>query len=258
MHLEFPPFKSLGIVSYRIGKAVRELCPEIPRGCLKQPASVGPRSEFARVLATAGLNIQRVFSQLGLNRAAGGPLVPPRKGPLSGIEPDKLEGIRGLIKSLPLSVPLKYFRLESRFGPRRDPFNRRPSFHTGLDLSAPYMSPIYATAAGIVTYAGYRNGYGRVVEIDHRNAISTVYGHMHRYMVSVGQRVSEHAQIGSLGSTGRSSGTACALRNSRERRTAGSREVYRACPANVGYREITPVRPVQRAGSSRIRLAPAL
>ena len=108
-------------------------------------------SEFARVLATAGLNIQRLFSQLGLNRAAGGPFVPPRKGPLSGIEPDKLEGIRGLIKSLPLSVPLKYFRLESRFGPRRDPFNRRPSFHTGLDLSAPYMSPIYATAAGIVT-----------------------------------------------------------------------------------------------------------
>lgn len=163
-------------------------------------------SEFARVLATAGLNIQRLFSQLSLNRATGGPFVPPRKGPLSGNEPDKLEGIRGLIKSLPLSVPLKYFRLESRFGLRRDPFNRRPSFHTGLDLSAPYMSPIYATAAGIVTYAGYRSGYGRVVEIDHGNAISTVYGHMHHYMVSVGQRVSEHAQIGSLGSTGRSSG----------------------------------------------------
>jgi murein DD-endopeptidase MepM/ murein hydrolase activator NlpD len=163
-------------------------------------------SEFARVLAAAGLNIQRLFSQLGLNRAAGGPFVPLRKGPLSGTEPDKLDGIRDLIKSLPLSVPLRYFRLESRFGPRRDPFNRRPAFHTGLDLSAPYMSPIYATAAGIVTYAGYRSGYGRVVEIDHGNAISTVYGHMHHYMVSVGQRVSEHAQIGALGSTGRSSG----------------------------------------------------
>src|SRR5208282_6171530 len=87
-----------------------------------------------------------------------------------------------------------------------DPFNRRPSFHTGLDLSAPYMSPIYATAPGIVTYAGYRGGYGRVVEIDHGNGISTIYGHMYRYMVSVGQRVAQHAQIGSLGSTGRSSG----------------------------------------------------
>jgi murein DD-endopeptidase MepM/ murein hydrolase activator NlpD len=179
--------------------------PERDNGGVTEPGGPGI-SEFARVLAAAGLNIQRLFSQLGPNRAAGGPFVPPRKGPLSGIEPDKLEGIRGLIKSLPLSVPLTYFRLESRFGPRRDPFNRRPSFHTGLDLSAPYMSPIYATAAGIVTYAGYRSGYGRVVEIDHGNAISTVYGHMHRYMVSVGQRVSEHAQIGSLGSTGRSSG----------------------------------------------------
>jgi hypothetical protein len=49
-------------------------------------------SEFARVLATAGLNIQRLFSQLGLNRAAGGPFVPPRKGPLSGIEPDSSKG----------------------------------------------------------------------------------------------------------------------------------------------------------------------
>jgi murein DD-endopeptidase MepM/ murein hydrolase activator NlpD len=179
--------------------------PERDDGGVTEPARPGI-SEFARVLATAGLGIQRLFSQLGLNRAVGGPFVPPRKGPLSGIEPDKLEGIRGLIKSLPLSVPLKYFRLESRFGPRRDPFNRRPSFHTGLDLSAPYLSPIYATAAGIVIYAGYRSGYGKVVEIDHGNAISTVYGHMHRYTVSVGQRVSEHAQIGFLGSTGRSSG----------------------------------------------------
>jgi murein DD-endopeptidase MepM/ murein hydrolase activator NlpD len=175
-------------------------------GGITEPGRPGI-NEFGRVLASAGLNIYRLFSQFGLNPAEGGPFVPPRKrDQRSGIDWDKLEGIRGLIKSLPLSVPLEYFRLESRFGPRRDPFNRRPSFHTGLDLSAPYMSPIYATAPGIVTYAGYRGGYGRVVEIDHGNGIFTIYGHMHRYMVSVGQRVAQHAQIGSLGSTGRSSG----------------------------------------------------
>src|SRR5271163_1614779 len=180
--------------------------PERDAGGVTEPGRPGI-SEFARVLASAGLNIQRLFSQLGLNRAEGGPFVPPRKGDQrSGIDWDKLEGIRGLIKSLPLSVPLEYFRLESRFGPRRDPFNRRHSFHTGLDLSAPYMSPIYATAPGIVAYAGYRGDYGRVVEIDHGNGIATVYGHMHRYIVAVGQWVAQHAQIGSLGSTGRSSG----------------------------------------------------
>ena len=68
------------------------------------------------------------------------------------------------------------------------------------------MSPVYATAGGIVTYAGYRGDYGKAVEIDHGNGIATVYGHLHRYIVSAGQRVSEHAQIGFLGSTGRSSG----------------------------------------------------
>jgi murein DD-endopeptidase MepM/ murein hydrolase activator NlpD len=110
------------------------------------------------------------------------------------------------MKSLPLSVPLDYYQLESRFGPRHDPFNHRSSFHTGIDLSAPYMSPVHATAAGTVTYAGYRSDYGKVVEIDHGNGIATLYAHLHRYIVSVGQRVGEREQIGFLGSSGRSSG----------------------------------------------------
>jgi murein DD-endopeptidase MepM/ murein hydrolase activator NlpD len=130
----------------------------------------------------------------------------PKGEPPGGMTPDKLQQLRSLIKSLPLSVPLDYYQLESRFGPRRDPFNHRSSFHTGIDLSASYMSPVHATAAGTVTYAGYRSDYGKVVAIDHGNGISTVYGHLHRYIVSVGQRVAEHEQIGFLGSTGRSSG----------------------------------------------------
>ncbi len=163
--------------------------------------------EFRHVLASTGLNVERLFPQFAQNRAEGGPFVPPPKGEqLTGISTDKLEAMRSLIKSLPLSVPLDHFQLESRFGPRHDPFNRRLSFHTGIDLSAPYMSPVYATAAGVVTYAGYRSDYGKVVEIDHGNGIATVYGHLHRYIVAVGQTVAEHAQIGFLGSTGRSSG----------------------------------------------------
>jgi len=162
--------------------------------------------EFARLLASTGLDVQRLFPQFGLNRAEGGPFIPPRAAQPREISPDRLEAMRNLIRSLPLSPPLDYYQLESRFGPRRDPFNRRLSFHTGLDFSAPYMSPVYATAPGVVTFAGYRGDYGRVVEIDHGNGIATVYGHMHRYIVSVGQRVAEHTQIGLLGSTGRSSG----------------------------------------------------
>jgi murein DD-endopeptidase MepM/ murein hydrolase activator NlpD len=163
--------------------------------------------EFARVLASTGLNVAALFPQLGLNRGEGGPFVPPPRADQPGeISSDKLDAMRSLIKSLPLSTPLDQYQLESRFGPRRDPFNHRLSFHTGIDLSASYMSPVYATAPGVVTYAGYRADYGRVVEISHGNGIATVYGHLHRYIVSVGQTVAEHEHIGLLGSSGRSSG----------------------------------------------------
>jgi murein DD-endopeptidase MepM/ murein hydrolase activator NlpD len=163
--------------------------------------------EFRRLLASTGLNIERLFPQLSPNRPVGGPFVPPPKGDQpAAMSPDRLEAIRSLIKSLPLSTPLDSYQLESRFGPRHDPFNHRPSFHTGIDLSAPYMSPVYATAAGVVIYAGYFSDYGKVVEIDHGNGIATLYAHLHRFTVAVGQKVAEHDQIGFLGSTGRSSG----------------------------------------------------
>ena len=165
-------------------------------------------AEVRRLLASTGLNVDRLFPQLAQDRGGqGGPFVaPPKAGQPAAMTPDKMEELRSLMKSMPLSVPLDYYQLESRFGPRHDPFNHRSSFHTGIDLSAPYMSLVHATAAGIVTYAGYRSDYGKVVEIDHGNGIATLYAHLHRYMVSAGQRVAEHEQIGFLGSSGRSSG----------------------------------------------------
>ena len=165
-------------------------------------------AEVRRLLASTGLNVDRLFPQLAQDRGGiGGPFVaPPRGEEPNGTTPDKMEELRSLMKSLPLSVPLDYYQLESPFGPRRDPFNHRAAFHTGIDLSAPYMSPVHATAAGTVTYAGYRSDYGKVVEIDHGNGIATRYAHLHRYIVAVGQKIAEHEQIGLLGSSGRSSG----------------------------------------------------
>ena len=147
-------------------------------------------AEFKRVLTSAGVDVARLFSRFGVNHAEGGPFVlPPRaEQPAGTIDTDGLAVMRGLARSLPLSTPLEHYQIGSRFGPRRDPFNGKAAFHSGLDFDAGYMSPIYATAPGIVTYAGYRRDYGKVVEIDHGNGIVTLYGHMHRYTVSVGQR----------------------------------------------------------------------
>jgi murein DD-endopeptidase MepM/ murein hydrolase activator NlpD len=79
-------------------------------------------------------------------------------------------------------------------------------FTPGWTSDAAYMSLVYATTPGIVTYPGYRGTYGKVVEIDHGNGIATLYARMHRGTVSVGQRVEAQTEIGLLGSTGRASG----------------------------------------------------
>ena len=170
----------------------------------------GPVGEVEKVLASAGVDVARLFSQFGVSRGEGGPFVPVGKGaapPPSSLTPEKLAALRAMMKTLPVSAPLMTdYEIGSGFGVRHDPFNGRGSFHTGLDLDAPYESPIYATAPGVVTYAGYRDDYGKIVEIDHGHGITTRYAHMHRYTVSVGERVKAHQQIGYLGSTGRATG----------------------------------------------------
>jgi murein DD-endopeptidase MepM/ murein hydrolase activator NlpD len=159
------------------------------------------------VLASAGVDVSRLFARLDANRDQGGPFIPaPRAGHVDTLTPEKLAALRVLLKMLPISAPLESYEISSPFGVRGDPENGHRGFHTGVDLRAPYMSPVYATAPGVVTYAGYRDDYGKIVEIDHGNGLSTRYAHLSRYIVSVGQQVSGHAQIGFLGSTGRATG----------------------------------------------------
>ena len=78
--------------------------------------------------------------------------------------------------------------------------------HRGIDLGASYGSPIYAAAAGYVSYAGPEGGYGRLVTIRHAGGITTAYGHMSRIVVRSGQRVSAGQVIAYVGSAGRSTG----------------------------------------------------
>jgi hypothetical protein len=109
---------------------------------------------------------------------------------------------------VPLSLPVlgANFELSSGFGPRLDPFSGRYAFHSGMDFAAPWGTPVCATAAGTVIFAGVRGSYGNMVEIDHGMGLHTRYGHLSKITVRVGMKVEKGTALGRLGSTGRSTG----------------------------------------------------
>ncbi|MGP9821477.1 peptidoglycan DD-metalloendopeptidase family protein [Salinarimonas sp. NSM] len=94
----------------------------------------------------------------------------------------------------------------SNFGVRSDPFTRRPAFHAGIDFRARTGEPVYATAAGRVVAAGRAGGYGKLVEIDHGNGLTTRFAHLSAITVGEGAEVAAGDLIGRAGSTGRSTG----------------------------------------------------
>lgn len=94
----------------------------------------------------------------------------------------------------------------SNFGVRSDPFTRRPAFHAGIDFRARAGEPVYATAAGRIASAGRAGGYGKLVEIDHGNGLTTRFAHLSSIAVAEGADVAAGELIGHAGSTGRSTG----------------------------------------------------
>ena len=109
--------------------------------------------------------------------------------------------------AIPRGLPLRAKTyLASGFGVRRSPFGGGYEFHDGVDLPAPYGTPIYATAPGRVVEAGWSPIFGRYVKLDHGFGYQTLYGHMSRIEVDAGQWVERGQEIGRVGSTGRSTG----------------------------------------------------
>lgn len=189
--------------------------------------SVAQRSEQVRgVLRLTGVSMTRLTDADGAAAEAGqgGPLVsqdlveylrssntnPAFAHRVTQVaarvsESRRLEAIAG---STPLAPPVAVeYRETSGFGPRVDPFTGRPAFHAGLDMAAFDRAPVVATSPGTVSFAGVKSGYGYVVEIDHGHGFKTRYGHLRDIQVSRGEHVAIGQRIGSMGSTGRSTGT---------------------------------------------------
>jgi len=97
-------------------------------------------------------------------------------------------------------------RISSRYGHRRDPFNRRVRHHDGTDIAAPQGTKVRSTAMGRVTFASYDQYYGNLVKVDHGGGLETWYAHLSKMTCKVGDVVDRSSIIGHVGSTGRSTG----------------------------------------------------
>ncbi|HBB55305.1 MAG TPA: M23 family peptidase [Hyphomonadaceae bacterium] len=176
------------------------------------------RLEFAQsVLKLSGVDAE--IADPSLNDV-GGPLVEltERFGTLgddvflqrvakTALRIDQAQRAERLLAASPFEAPVPIEHREtSGYGLRVDPFTRRPAFHHGLDMAAYRRAPIAAAGPGRVTFAGSRPGYGLMVEIDHGFGYKTRYGHLSEVKASLGDDVAIGQRIGSMGSTGRSTG----------------------------------------------------
>ena len=97
-------------------------------------------------------------------------------------------------------------RVASSFGEREDPFNGEGAFHSGVDIDAPYGTPVRAAGDGLVTGADLGAGYGRAVVLNHGHDVRTLYGHLSAVAVVPGQHVTRGQVIGYVGQSGRATG----------------------------------------------------
>ena len=109
--------------------------------------------------------------------------------------------LRGGALLRPLSGPIS-----SGYGWRIHPIFGTREFHTGIDIAAPYGTPIQAAESGVVIYNGWMRGYGRLIILDHGNGLTTTYSHLSSSLVRVGDHLSRGATIAKVGSTGWSTG----------------------------------------------------
>lgn len=173
------------------------------------------------VMRRTGINPVSFARKIAASEGLGGPDIPLDQVRIEGISDpaftkaylsaaavlDELNTLSAALDHVPLAMPVSgSFDKSSGFGARVDPFTRRYAFHPGIDLAGPWGSAVRATAPGKIVFAGYRGGYGNMVEIDHGFGLHTRYGHLSKITVRNGARIDKGGHLGRVGSTGRSTG----------------------------------------------------
>lgn len=120
---------------------------------------------------------------------------------------NKVEKLVDKFSHVPSIKPIRDAKLTSTFGYRYHPISGKREFHMGMDLDGTTSTPIYATADGRVIFEGWRQGYGRTIEVDHENGFKTTYAHNSRDLVSEGENVVKGQIIGYVGSSGYTTGS---------------------------------------------------
>jgi len=165
---------------------------------LPTPAPL-PRTPATNTPALASKNIKKVF------------LPKEEKKKLAKKKLRKLQlnlaVIRYMFKHIPNGSPVgRLIRITSKYGVRYHPLTRRRKFHTGIDIAARYGQPVKSTADGLVVYAGWKRGYGRTVMIRHQLGFTTLYAHLSKIRVRIGNYVRKGQVIGYAGSSGYATG----------------------------------------------------
>lgn len=224
------------LLAWSVYSAIRLLIIPAPSAFAQSPAAIS--SDIARLAAATEARVQQIeqrqkilaamiagqkvdpgmIAQLGYNlstdasAARGGPFDsatqadPTFKSLFTSWK--KLDNLADGAIAVPSDKPVKTAEFTSGYGIRSDPFQGRAARHQGIDLAAPVGTPIFATADGVVSDAGWNSGgYGNLVKLDHGRGIETRYGHLSAIMVHAGQRVARGDLIARMGSTGRSTGS---------------------------------------------------
>lgn len=171
-----------------------------------------------KVVSIAGLDVNGLIAaEMQGGTGQGGPFIAARPDDLPAKELrtnlvaldshlGRWEALQAVMQKMPLTTPLSSYYITSGYGKRRDPINKKWAAHYGIDLGSAFRAPVYATAPGVVTFAGWHGNYGKLIVIDHGAGLKTRYGHLNKFYVKKGQKVEFHKKIGQLGNTGRSTG----------------------------------------------------